>query len=142
MDTRSTQLGRKSAWLGFTALLVAIAVAIGAPSTASAGDMGVCVIGVQSPCNAPQKVQPQLAGLDYTGWVYFNLNYCATGFVCTQQFRVSVPAWKWTGKGWAEGTLKDGWVYVAPFSGDFRWVYSADSGWVAYYGGRFEVRPF
>jgi hypothetical protein len=123
-------------------LLVAIAIAIGAPASASAGDVGICVVGVKSPCNAPQKTQTQLADLNYTGWVYLNLNYCAPGMVCAALYRSSTAAWKWTGKAWAAGSIKGGWVYVAPFGSGYRWVYTQESGWVAMYGNRFEIRAY
>ncbi|MBC7462031.1 MAG: hypothetical protein H7287_11765 [Thermoleophilia bacterium] len=130
----------QAAWVTLAALLVASIITLGLPTAAHAG--AACVPSTTQTC-APQKAPAiQLAPLGYSGWTYLNLNYCAPGMACTLMYRADTPAWKWTGKAWATGSINGGWVYVAPFGGNFRWAYTTQSGWVALSTGRFEIRPF
>ena len=143
MDAHFSKRNWQAARLGLMALVMAIAIAIGAPTSASAEGVSVCVVEpVANACGGPQKMQPQLAGLGHTGWVYLNLNYCATGMVCAAIYRDSIAAWKWNNTGWTAGSIRGGWVYVAPFGSGYRWAWTQASGWVAISGYRFEIRAY
>lgn len=82
----------------------------------------------------------QLAGPNYTGWVYMNLNHCPNGVVCRLMYRESAAAWRWTGSRWVGAQIRGGWVYVSPYTGNWRWAWTQRSGWVAIKGERFERR--
>lgn len=86
-------------------------------------------------------VAAKAAPLSYTGWTFLELNpECPPGLLCTQQFAVSKAAWRWTGAAWVNANLAEGWTYVAPYSGQWRWAWTPTTGWVAVSGGRFELR--
>jgi hypothetical protein len=137
MDIRLFRTNWRAALVILATLIAAATLAFAAPQAAHAGQY--CIPSKTGAC-APQKVEQRLAAVDYTGWTYLNLNYCAPGSACTQAFAVSTAAWKWTGKAWQHSSIKGGWVYVAPYSALFRWAYTPESGWVAIAGSRFEIR--
>ena len=85
---------------------------------------------------------PATAGTSHVGWTYLNLNYCAPGMACIALYRDSTSAWSWSGTAWRPSSLRQGWVYVYPYTGSWRWAWTQDTGWVAVYGGRFEIRNF
>jgi hypothetical protein len=137
MDARISRTGWRAGALALITLVAAAMIAIGLPQAAHAGSP-ICIPSKYGPC-APQKVEQQLAPLSYTGWTRLNLNYCAPGLACAAIYAMSTHAFKWTGKGWADTQLPGGYVYVAPFGGAFRWAYTAQTGWVAIAGERFEL---
>lgn len=83
--------------------------------------------------------QPQTAPLTHEGWVTLNLNYCPPRVMCRMMYRTHADAWRWTGRGWVAAKIKGGRVYVAPYTGQWRWVYSYETGWLAITGNRFEL---
>lgn len=132
-------------WLAIAALtLVTSAAAL--PATSSAADFAAprCVApandGFVARC-MPQY-QPATASTQHIGWTYLNLNYCAPGMACIALYRDSMSAWSWTGTAWKPSSLRQGWVYVYPYTGAWRWAWTQDTGWVAVTGGRFELRGF
>jgi hypothetical protein len=125
------------------ALTLALGISMGfAPGKASALAQACPAIYPRPAyCDAPAK-EPALASVGYTGWTYLNLNYCAPGRVCTLAYKISTPAWRWTGSEWRQTTLNGGWVYFYPYAAPWRWAWTQNSGWVAISGGRFELRSY
>lgn len=52
---------------------------------------------------------------------------------CPMPMPRPVTSWKWSGSTWSSGTLETfipgAQVYVYPYSGGWRWVWTRDSGW-------------
>jgi hypothetical protein len=122
-------------WL-IVAMLAMTATAAAAPADASA------VTCLPSSNITNSCMGYQTAGVNHKGWVYLNLNYCPPGALCRMSYRESIDAWHWTGTRWTQSSVKGGWVYVYPYSGQWRWVWTQASGWVALDSGRFEIRPY
>ena len=123
------------AWAIVTMAMASIAM-MAAPATASAT---VCP---QDPICSPRPVGYATVPTSYKGWVYLNLNYCPPGALCAMLYRTSTPAWSWTGTSWKQSSIRGGWVYVYPYTGEWRWAWTQDSGWVAISGHRFEYRGY
>jgi hypothetical protein len=127
-------------WLTVAMLAAAATTALaGAPASASAADVINCF---RAPCDIARPAEYRTAGVSYKGWTYLNLNHCPQGALCRMAFRESMSAWSWTGSKWVGATLKGGWVYVYPYTGNWRWAWTQKSGWVAVDSGRFEIRPY
>lgn len=127
---------------GITPLLTlaAITVALALPGTASAGAYEDCVASTMRGATIVcYPEQPRLAGLRHTGWTWLSLDNCSS-VACTNVYRTSAPAWRWTGTSWVRSSLAPGWVYVAPYTGQWRWAWTKRTGWVAVTGERFELR--
>lgn len=131
-------------WWAILVLAVASAGTLAAPATSSATIIGTPVCPAIYPrpayCDGPAPVQ--LAGVRHVGWVYLNLNHCPQAMMCAAIYRDSMPAWSWTGSSWRQSTLRQGWVYVYPYTGSWRWAWTQQSGWVAVSSGRFEIRRY
>jgi len=86
----------------------------------------------------------RLANVLYTGWTWLDAPMVAncTEFSCSNSYRAALPAWRWTGTRWAPSELTGGWVYVAPYTGRWRWAWTKSTGWVAVTGGSFELRSW
>lgn len=131
-------------WLA-VALVASFATAAAAPTASSAAT------GVQADityehydCNDGRPTligcsPTRLAGLRYAGWTKLNLNHCPHGMMCAAVYRDSMAAWSWSGSAWKSTTLRQGWVYVYPYTGSWRWAWTQSGGWVAVSGGRFEI---
>jgi hypothetical protein len=147
---------RRHLWRWLTVAMlasVATAASAGAPATASAT---IYCFAAPCPQECPQfrATNDALLGGDclpagyrtapvtHKGWTYLNLNYCPPSRACAAIYQVSMPAWSWTGTSWRQSTLKGGWVYVYPYTGQWRWAWTQQSGWVAVNSGRFEIRPY
>ncbi len=133
-------------WLAI-ATLALVTSAAAMPATSSAADGFVaprCVAPANDAlfarCMPPY--QPAVAGTNHIGWTYLNLNYCAPGMACIALYRDSMSAWSWSGTAWRASSLRQGWVYVYPYTGSWRWAWTQDTGWVAVTGGRFELRNY
>jgi hypothetical protein len=125
------------AWAIVTMAVASVAM-MAAPATASATvcpDDGAYYCGVR-------PVGYATAPTSYKGWVYLNLNYCPPGALCAMLYRTSTPAWSWTGSSWKQSSIRGGWVYVYPYTGEWRWAWTQESGWVAISGHRFEIRYY
>jgi len=138
-------------WRASIVIIVTALCVVGvAPSQASAGTTPVCQNASQAAqygCTTPPPKggakQYQLAGANYVGWAYLDLNFCAEGMACTLAYRMDTPSYRWNHRkviGWSAATIQGGWVYVYPFSGDWRWLYTANDGWNAVYAPRLELR--
>lgn len=75
--------------------------------------------------------------LSYTGWVYLKLPKCPVGAHCFIADRTHADGWRWTGYAWTRAQVREGSVYVTPYTGQWRWVYTYESGWVAVTGHTF-----
>lgn len=131
-----------SRWLPVVALAAATAVPLAMPTTALAdGLVAACPAIYPRPayCDGGTAIT-RTAGTNHVGWVYLNLNYCAPGAMCAKIYRISTNAWSWNGSAWSQGQLRGGWVYVYPYTGEWRWAWTQESGWVAISGHRFEFR--
>lgn len=127
------------------ALAVAFAASSMAPPAASAATSAAiaCPAIYPAPAWCSGQTEPKLAGTDYIGWAYLNLNYCPPNMACAAVSRESMPAWRWTASGWVRASLAQGRVYLYPYSGYWRWAWTSQTGWLAVYGGRFELSsPF
>jgi hypothetical protein len=140
MNARTYRRGWHAAWLALTLVIVSLAVAIAAPSQASAATC-LTISRDGNVCGRAVIPSTPLASLGYTGWTRLNLNYCASGRICAALYRTTTLAWSWTGTQWVQASLRGGYVYVAPYSGQWRWAWTQDTGWVAISGGRFERLP-
>ncbi len=99
-------------------------------ATSSTAGVGLCRVAGYS-----------TADINYVGWTYLNLNYCAPGMACIQVYRTSMNAWRWNGSAWVSGQLPGGWTYVQPGGGGWRFAYSNSAkAWFAVTTGRFEIR--
>jgi hypothetical protein len=141
-------MSRRFSWRWITlAALTLVTASAAVPAGASAADVAAarCIqpIGGAYPtrCAMPQY-QPATAGLQHVGWTYLNLNYCAPGMACLAIYRDSMSAWSWSGTAWRPSSLRQGWVYVYPYTGSWRWAWTQSTGWVAVTGGRFELRDY
>lgn len=114
-----------------------------APSTASALECMAPVVD-HGPCSLvrPGDKVTWLASRNHTGWAYMNLNHCPSGMMCAAVFQQSTLAWRWTGRRWMQSSLNQGWVYLYPYAGDWRWAWTQRTGWLAVSGGRFELRSY
>lgn len=137
---RTWRRGWHAAWLAATTLIVILAVVVAAPRSADAAAATALATSPTFRCDDCSRTIA--APLSHTGWTRLNLNYCAPGRICALMYRVSTPAWRWNDRaGWAQTSLRGGqWVYVSPFSGDFRWAWTQETGWLAVSGGRFEIQ--
>lgn len=122
----TTALGRN--WRAAFAIIAVLAALIAIPSNAHAAS---------TPVDAPA-----VAGPRHIGWTYLNLNYCPPGSSCIAVYTSHTNAFSWTGTAWQSASLSQGWVYVYPFSGAWRWAWTQQTGWVAIRGGRFELRSY
>jgi hypothetical protein len=145
---------RRHLWRWVTvAALAAFATAAAAPAGASAATASTAIArpvlcpmyarsandtATASRCGVPLGYRT--AALNHVGWTYLNLNYCAPGRACAMMYRMSMGAWRWTGSRWVAASLSQGWVYVSPYTGEWRWAWTQGTGWVAVSGGRFELR--
>jgi len=129
-------------WVIAAVLLASIitALATTAAAPASADAAVACPAIYPRPAYCDGNDGPALAGVNYTGWVYLELNHCPRGVVCRMYYRESAGAWSWTGNRWVQSSIKGGWVYVSPYTGTWRWAWTRQSGWVAITGERFEKR--
>ena len=50
---------------------------------------------------------------------------------CNYSQAVSGLAYRWTGQGWVAVQLPRGYVYVSPYTGNWRWAWTQSTGWVA-----------
>lgn len=125
-------------WLPLVLLALTCSLATAAPASATAT---ACPAIYTRPAYC-DGVAPavRLAPLGYAGWTYLNLNHCPAGMMCAAVFRDSTQAWRWTGRQWTHASLRGGWVYVYPYTGEWRWAWTHESGWVAISGHRFEIR--
>lgn len=109
--------------LGITAAIVAIAM----PGTASA--IAFCAPEVCGGTIAPEILHPSST---YIGWGYTRgLGICPPGAMCIWSGEIRVPAWRWNGA-WNATTVDTGtrvWIY--PFSGEWRWIWTSSTGWLA-----------
>ena len=125
--------------LAILAILTAITVL---PSSASAAKV-LCPLKTET--TACQWVDDPIAPLSHIGWTYLNNNYCPPGMACIQggpDGYLDSPAWRWSGTAWSQTTLSQGWVYVYPYTGQWRWAWTQRTGWVAISGGRFDIRLY
>ena len=77
------------------------------------------------------------APLSYTGWVQL-VDPCPAGMVGVTCTPGSAAAWRWNGYSWSQQhIMRDQMVYVAPFSGQWRWVWTQRTGWLAITGQQF-----
>lgn len=129
-------------WLPIAALAAACSLATAAPAGAAAPYDPTCDIGMRAIPLPQHCYEPRLAGTNHVGWVYLNLNHCPAGMMCALVHRQSTSAWRWTSAGWTKATIDGGWVYVYPYSGEWRWAWTHASGWVAISGHRFEIRAY
>lgn len=112
------------------AMLALVVAALAAPAGAHAAGTPICTVsGQASECHADGRVL--LAGPNEVGWVYLTLNYCAPGRACTREYMMSTLAYRWSSNRWVQASIGEGWVYVYPFSGNWRWVYTSSTGWLA-----------
>lgn len=130
-------------WLAI-AMLATFVTAAAAPATSTAMTARADIRYEHYDCNNGQLTligcSPiRLAGLRYVGWTKLNLNHCPRGMMCAAVYRDSMAAWTWTGTTWKAATLRQGWVYVYPYTGSWRWAWTQEGGWVAVTGGRFEI---
>jgi hypothetical protein len=123
-------------WLAITALTLTM-TAVAMPASASA-EVRCGFAGCLPRVAAESAVAP--AG--HIGWTYLNLNHCPVGLMCPAIYRESMVAWSWTGTAWRQTSLRQGWAYVYPYTGAWRWAWTQETGWVAVSGGRFELRRF
>lgn len=136
---------RRHSWRWFAiALLALVTTAVAMPASSSAAELVAprCISPTDGAFARCAPVQPRTAGLQHVGWTYLNLNYCPTGMMCAALYRDSMSAWSWTGSAWRPSTLRQGWVYVYPYTGEWRWAWTQSTGWVAVTGGRFELRSY
>ena len=141
-----TQIARS--WLVFVLAAALTAIAM-LPSTASATFIDpACPAGTPADVACPNGVVPAaLAGPRYIGWVYF-VEPAAPCFGTGLSFgcgapAAPMPAWRWTGYQWESADFYgSGWAYVYPFSGQWRWVWRQNTGWLAVNSGRFEIRRY
>ena len=134
------------------AVLAAITALTAFPSSAAAADgtSPLDIIYESYDCNnglpTTMACSPRmLAGPRYIGWTYLNNNYCPPGMACIQggpDGYLDSPAWRWSGTAWSQTTLSQGWVYVYPYTGQWRWAWTQRTGWVAISGGRFDIRLY
>lgn len=128
-------------WLLVALVAALTATAAAAPTTASARAINACPAIYPRPAYCDGGAQQfATAGLRHVGWTYLNLNYCAPGYACAMIYRISTPAWRWNGRSWVSAQLPGGWVYVYPYTGNWRWAWTQQTGWLAVSGGRFELR--
>lgn len=128
-------------WLTVAAVVSTSAFAsLAAPLSASASPVYTCRPGPPMVCEpfAGVKEAP-VAPLGYQGWTYLNLNYCAPGAACIAMYRETTVAWAPAGTTWTQMALRGGWVYVWPYTGEWRWAWTDETGWVAVTGQRFEL---
>jgi hypothetical protein len=130
------------AWAIATVAMASVAM-LATPTTASAAVGVACPAIYPAPAYcSPRPVGYATAPTSYKGWVYLNLNYCPPRAYCAMLYRTSAPAWSWSGSAWSQTSLRGGWVYVYPYTGEWRWAWTQSSGWVAITGHRFEIRPY
>ena len=136
-------------WLPVLVAAVMMSLVSAAPASAAASPAIACpMIHYFNPNGWPvdqcgKPIRPaSLASTSHIGWVYLNLNYCAPKMMCTQMYRMSASAWSWSGTAWNKASINNGWVYVYPYTGEWRWAWTQESGWVAMNTGRFEIRSF
>jgi hypothetical protein len=148
IEGRRTMSIRRTAryWLPILAAALTCTLVAAAPAGATVidrCDIGRTTVIAPDYCNhRPLPEQFRTAGTSYKGWTYLNLNHCGSGLMCTQVYRMSMSAWSWTGSTWSRASLNNGWVYVYPYTGEWRWAWTQSSGWVAVNSGRFEIRPY
>lgn len=111
-------VSRRVLFVAIIALIAALAVSVSVPSEAQA-------------VRDPRVVFPH-----HKGWVKVNdgLRACPmiypTPSYCYQP--AQVPAWRWTGRYWNATTITGGtWVYAHPYSGDWHWIWTQRTGWLA-----------
>ena len=74
----------------------------------------------------------------YKGWAARIVHHCDFApfngdAACTMEYQMH-DAWRWTAAGWKQTRIGEGTkVYVHPFGShaSWRWVYTADTGWLA-----------
>jgi hypothetical protein len=126
-------------WLPIMVLAWTCSLATAAPAAALTT---ACPAIHPRPAWCDSQTQPALASPKHVGWVYLNLNYCPPGMMCALVYRQSTQAWHWTGSRWTQRSINGGWVYVYPYTGEWRWAWTQQSGWVAISGHRFEIRHY
>lgn len=119
------------------AMIVSMAIAFPAVASAGAAGSGLPTKAVGSGAAAAEY---RTAATTHRGWVYLNLNYCAPGRACAAIHAVSTTAYRWTGRSWSTVALPGGWVYVSPYTGQWRWAWTKQTGWLVVGTGRFELR--
>lgn len=137
----------------FTAAVIAAALTTAIfASTASALSPVPCPTGYEYGVNAQTGLttciptSTRLAPLHYRGWV--NLVFpqptgtgCytdAAGYTaCGGPVLEQLTAWRWSGRAWSRTVIGPGEYYAWPYTGQWRWVWSADTGWLAVTGGTF-----
>jgi hypothetical protein len=78
------------------------------------------------------------ASPNYKGWTYL-ASTCPRDAYCFWSGQIS--AWRWSGSSWSQASLRAGqWVYVYPYTGEWRWAWTQQTGWLATNQGKFEVR--
>ena len=120
---------RTTRWLAVACLTLAALVA--APSAASA--TSAC----PGSCGSFEGPVARPVPTNYVGWAAFTPDApdCRAA-ICVGE-ELTAPAWRWTGTSWRPAYLPGGFVYVYPYSGDWRWAWTARTGWVAIYGAHF-----
>jgi hypothetical protein len=73
----------------------------------------------------------------YKGWTYLE-STCPQGAACFWSGQIG--AWRWSGTAWSQTNLRAAqWVYVYPYTGEWRWAWTQATGWVATNSGRFRI---
>lgn len=86
------------------------------------------------------------APLSHVGWTTFRVSCLCPATSAPRTY----TAYRWTGAAWQRTEITEGWAYVYPFSGSWRWAYTTATGWVAIntappegmsseYNGRFTI---
>ena len=74
----------------------------------------------------------------YKGWTYLE-STCPQGAQCFWAGQIS--AWRWSGSAWSSANLRAAqWVYVYPYTGEWRWAWTQQTGWVATNQGSFRLQ--
>ena len=117
-----------------TAIAAATTAVAAAPTSASAAGAPTCLHDrVTLDYCATTYASPR-----YKGWTYLE-STCPPEAYCF--YAGSINTWTWDGRAWSRSRLNAAqWVYVYPYSGEWRWVWTQKSGWQATTEGRFVVR--
>lgn len=115
-----------------TTMIATIATCLVAMFTAFAPSHAA---GATAPATATSNVP-----LNYVGWVYL-----VDGWDCNNGRPTMIgcgpttaAAWRWSGTSWSQaGLFRGQYVYVHPYSGAWRWVWTQQTGWLAMSGETF-----